>query len=136
MVSRVTTSLGRTQVCQWARRLAGDAEVRDEHLARGVQAFFDDHRFLDVARMRPVPHEAFYRNAGYFYFFGHYYAALAIELLPVEQREPLRGLLRAHVAKTQRGDGSFCDFLGQTYLVVADTAFATLALQAGLRSKS
>ena len=131
-INRRKGSLGRTQACNWARRLAGDKEVTDAQIAGGVEAFLTDHRFLDVARLRPVPHEAFYRNAGYFYFFGHYYAALATELLPETERVKARGLLWAHIAKTQRKDGAFCDFLGQQYLVGADTAFAVLALQAGM----
>jgi hypothetical protein len=131
-INRIKGSLGRTQVCNWARRLAGDETLDLAQVRRGLDAFFADHRFLDVARMRPVPHEAYYRNAGYFYHFGHYYAALAVELLPEAEREPLRGLLRAHLVKTQRKDGSFCDFLDQGYLVVADTAFCVLALEAGL----
>ena len=85
-----------------------------------------------MARMRPIPHEAWYANAGYFYFFGHYYAAEAIELLPEAEREARHARLRPHIVKTQRKDGSFCDFLGQGYLVVAGTAYASLALQLGL----
>ncbi len=131
-INRVKGSLGRTQVCNWARIRADDKSLDLATVRAGLEAFFTEHRFLDVARMRPIPHEAYYANAGYFYFFGHYYAALAIELLPEAERESLRARLRTHVVKTQRADGSFCDFLGQAYLVVADTAFAALALQAGL----
>jgi len=131
-INRSKGSLGRTQVCNWARRLLGDEGLHLDKIRAGVDAFFAEHRFLDVARMRPIPHEAYYRNAGYFYHFGHYYAALAIELLPAAEREARRGQLRAHVVKTQRKDGSFSDFLDQEYLLIADTAFCVLALQAGL----
>ena len=131
-INRVKGSLGRTQVCNWARIQAGDEGLGLDAVRTGLANFFAEHRFLDVARMRPVPHEAYYANAGYFYFFGHYYAALAIELLPEGEREARHGLLRAHIGKTQREDGSFCDFLGQTYMVIADTAFAVLAVHAGL----
>ena len=37
--------------------------------------------------MRPVPHEAYYLNAGYFFYFGHYYCGLAIGLLPPAERD-------------------------------------------------
>ncbi len=131
-INDVKGSLGRIQVCNWALRRAGDTSVTDEKIRTGLEQFFTHHKFLAVARMRPVPHEAYYYNAGYFFFFGHYYAALAIELLPVDQREPFREQLRAKVLETQRADGSYCDFLGSSYMVTASTAFATMALQAGL----
>jgi hypothetical protein len=83
--------------------------------------------------MRPVPHEAYYANAGYFFFFGHYYCGLAIELLPPADREGFRQQLRQKLIETQRVDGSYCDFLGSSYMVTSSTAFATLGLLAGLR---
>jgi hypothetical protein len=81
--------------------------------------------------MRPIPHEAYYMNAGYFFYFGHYYCGLAIELLPGKEREAFRRQLRQKVLATQRADGSYCDFLGSSYMVTSSTAFATLALLAG-----
>ena len=38
--------------------------------------------------------------------------------------------------KTQRKDGSFCDYLGQGYLIVSGTAYAALTLNEGLRPRS
>jgi hypothetical protein len=131
-INDVKGSLGRIQVCNWALRRAGDPSITDDRIRTGLQQFFEHHKFLAVARMRPVPHEAYYYNAGYFYFFGHYYAALAIELLPPAEREAFREPLREKVLQTQRADGSYCDFLGSSYMVIASTGFATLALQAGL----
>jgi hypothetical protein len=132
-IDGIKGSLGRIQVGNWAlRRLLGEDAVDDEAIESGLTAFFDDHRFLDVARMRPIPHEAYYRNAGYFYFFGHYYAAEAINELPSERREAWHRRLRPHLVKTQRADGSFCDFIDQEYLVVASTGFAAMALAGGL----
>jgi len=131
-INKVKGSLGRIQVCNWSLLACGDDSVTPAAIRTGLEAFFRDHRFLDIARMRPIPHEAYYANAGYFYFFGHYYAAEAIELLPEAEREAWHARLRPHVVKTQRKDGSFCDFLGQGYLVVAGTAYASLVLQLGL----
>jgi len=131
-INQVKGSLGRIQVCQWGLRASGDASITDARIRVGLERLFQHHRFLDIARMRPVPHEAYYANAGYFYFFAHHYAAEAITLLPEEERARWHQKLRPHLVKTQRRDGSFCDFLGQSYLLVADTAFAVLALQRGL----
>ena len=131
-INDVKGSLGRIQVCNWALRQAGEPTVTDAVIRRGVEQFFEHHRFLAVARMRPVPHEAYYMNAGYFFYFGHYYCGLAIELLPAVEREPFREQLRTKLLATQRPDGSYCDFLGSSYMVSASTAFATLAMQVGL----
>jgi hypothetical protein len=82
--------------------------------------------------MRPVPHEAYYANAGYFYHFGHYYAALAIEELPAAEREAWHAKLRPHLAKCQYDDGSTGDFLHSRYDILASTAYMALALDLGL----
>ncbi|MFH0944736.1 MAG: prenyltransferase/squalene oxidase repeat-containing protein [Planctomycetota bacterium] len=131
-INKVKGSLGRIQVCNWALFRSGDERVTLETIRTGLGLFFEHHRFLDIARMRPVPHEAYYRNAGYFYYFGHYYAALAINELPEGEREAWHARLRPEILKTQRSNGSMCDFLGQRYMVVADTALGVLTLQAGL----
>jgi len=131
-INDVKGSLGRIQVGNWALRKAGDPAITDDVVRTGLRQFFEHHRFLAVARMRPIPHEAYYLNAGYFFYFGHYYCGLAIELLPVAEREPFRGQLRTKLIETQRVDGSYCDFLGSSYMVTSSTAFATLGLQAGL----
>lgn len=130
-INDVKGSLGRIQVGNWALSMAGDPAITAAVVRRGLEQFFEHHRFLSVARMRPVPHEAYYQNAGYFFFFAHYYAALAIELLPEAEREPFRRRLWQKLLETQRADGSFCDFLGSSYMVTASTAFAALALPSG-----
>lgn len=131
-INQLQGSLGRIQVCNWALRTVGERSVTDERLREGLEAFFAEHRFLDAARLRPIPHEAYYANAGYFYFFGHYYAALAIEHLPEAEREALHARLRPHLVKTLRPDGSTTDFLDAKYDVLASTAFLALALDAGM----
>jgi hypothetical protein len=110
----------------------GDTSVDLEDLRRGLGLFFAHHEFLATARMRPIPHEGHYANAGYFFLFGHEYAGRAIEALPEEERGPWRAKLWAELLPTQRESGGFCDFLGSRYTVVAGTAMAALALGAGL----
>ncbi len=131
-INRVKGSLGRIQVCNWARRKAGDASVTDDKLREGLKSFFEDHEFLDEARLRPIPHEGYYAVAAYFYFFGHAYAGQVIELLPAAERETWHKKLRGEIAKCQWTDGSFMDFLGSQHMQVASTSFAILALRAGL----
>ena len=133
-INEIKGSLGRMQVCNWARRRAGDKTLSDEEIRKGLQAFFDEHRFLDAARMKPIPHEAWYYNAAYFYFFGHYHAALAINELPAAEREAWHKKLRTELVKVQWADGSSLDFPNLSCMQVAGTSFSLLALQAGLKS--
>ena len=131
-INLIEGSLGRTQVANWARRSLGDDRVTDEVIREGLEALFRHHGYLDHVRLRPIPHEGFHANAGYFYFFAHYYAARAINLLPVDEREIWHARLRPHLAKTQRRSGASSDFLGSSYTVNAGTSFLVLSLQAGL----
>lgn len=133
-INEVKGSLGRMQVCNVARRSAGDPKLTDEEIRKGLKAFFDDHRFLDAARLKPVPHESWYYNAAYFYFFGHYYAALAIEELPAAERESWHQKLRAELVKVQWPDGSSLDFPNLSCMRIAGTSFSILALNAGVQS--
>ena len=131
-INQVQGSLGRIQVGNWALAVRGVKWMTLDELRTGLEQFFRYHSYLDMARLRPIPHEGWYANAGYFYFFAHYYAARVIELLPEQEREPLRARLRAQVAKTLRPDGSTSDFLTSGYQVVAATSFAALTLELGL----
>ncbi len=134
MINNVKGSLGRIQVCNWALASAGDKSVTPDKLREGLASFFEEHKFLDVARMRPIPHEAYYMNAGYFYFFGHYYCAQVINLLPKAEREAWHAKLRPHLVKALRDDGSTSDYHIQSWSVTAGTSFAALALALGLQS--
>lgn len=131
-INAVKGSLGRIQVCNWARRRAGDKLVTDDKIRAGLEAFFENHAFLDVARTKPIPHEAYYQNAAYFYLFAHCFAARAINELPEAEREAFHARLRPHLVKVQSVDGSSFDFLGSTFMTTAGTSFAVLALQAGV----
>jgi hypothetical protein len=131
-INEVKGSLGRIQVCNLALARAGVERVDADELRRGLELLFANHAFLDAARMKPIPHESYYANAGYFYFFAHYHAARVIELLPPGERERWRGPLARHLLKVQEQNGSFVDFQAGSYLRVADTAFACMALCSAL----
>ncbi|MBK7876492.1 MAG: hypothetical protein IPJ77_12205 [Planctomycetes bacterium] len=131
-IDNIKGSLGRIQTCNWALRKAGVASVTDDVVRRGLGWFFEHHKFLDVARWKPVPHESYYANAGYFYFFGHYHAAQLIQTLPPAEREAWHAKLRPHIVKTQWKDGSQSDFPGSFYSWTYGTGFSILALELGL----
>jgi len=131
-INRTKGSLSRIQVCHWGLAKAGDPRITPERVRAGLGMFMRQHRFLDAARMRPIPHEAYYANAGYFYMFGHYYAAEAIQLLPEAEREDWHAQLRPHLMRAQNRDGASVDFLNSSYDKVACTGFLVLGLSLGL----
>lgn len=133
-INLIQGSLGRTQVANWARRRLGDKKVTDEVLREGLEQFFRHRAFLDHVRTRPIPHEGFHANAGYFYFFAHHYAAKVINELPEAEREGWHARLRPHLVKTQWESGGACDFLDAPYTVNAGTSFLILALTEGLQT--
>jgi hypothetical protein len=134
-IDSVKGSLGRIQVCHFGLASVGDERITQDRIRWGLERFFTDHRFLRVAHGRPVPHEAYYYNAGYFYLFAHYYAAEVIGLLEDRaERERWHARLRPYLVEAQSANGSAVDFLTSAYMRVAGTAYLALALSAGLDS--
>ncbi len=132
-IDNVKGSLGRIQVCHFGLASVGDERITAERVRWGLEQFFLHHRFLRVAHGRPIPHEAYYYNAGYFYLFAHYYAAEAIELLPdPAEREMWHAKLRPFLVEVQSERGSAVDFLRSGYMELAGAAYLALALRRGL----
>ena len=120
-------SLSRIQVCTLARFLEKSG-VAEQDLRGGLDRFFELHKFLDVACCRPIPHEAYYQNAGYFFLYGHAYAARVIRCLPQAAQASYRDRLEKILLALQTPDGSWWDFPMQGYAKPYGTAFALLAL--------
>jgi hypothetical protein len=127
-INRPGGSLGRSQACNIALRLWGDATVTDEALRTWLDRLFARNLWLDIGRKRPVPHESWFLVAGYFYYYGHYYAALCIEALPAGERPRLRAHLARLLLEKQERDGSWWDYPFYDYHQDYGTAFAVLAL--------
>jgi hypothetical protein len=81
-----------------------------------------------MGRKRPIPHESWCQVAGYFFYYGHYYAALCIEALPAERRAPYQDHLAQLLIQLQERDGSWWDFPLYDYHQQYGTAFALMSL--------
>jgi hypothetical protein len=127
-INQVQGSLGRIQVCNLALYRAGGS-VKQEDLVWGLEQFVKHHKFLDVARNKPIPHEAYYANAAYFYLFAHYYASQVLEVLPAEVREKFAPFVQAGILKTQQKDGSMWDFWIASNTKPYGTAFGAMGLE-------
>ncbi|MSR48286.1 MAG: hypothetical protein EXS13_14705 [Planctomycetes bacterium] len=133
-INQVKGSLGRMQVGNVALYRSGEVDGRA--VRSGLEQFFEHHQFLAVARGKPIPHESWYAVAAYFFLFGHFYAAEAIELLPAEQRPKFARQLEAKLLDVQEADGAFWDFHISTYTRAYGTAFGVMSLARVARATS
>lgn len=121
-------SLGRSQACNIAMRHWGDQTVTDELLAAWLDRLFARNGWLDIGRKRPVPHESWFQVAGYFYYYGHYYAALCIEALPPEQQGPYQDFMARTMLELQETDGSWWDYPLYDYHESYGTGYALMTM--------
>ncbi len=128
-INRPGGSLGRTQCCNVALRLWGDKAITDNVIKNWLVRLYERNGWLDIGRKRPIPHEAWMSVAGYFYYFGHYYAALNLEQLPPSDRPAYRPLLARLMLDRQEKDGSWWDYPLYDYHQPYGTAFALMTLK-------
>ncbi|HUT92769.1 MAG TPA: prenyltransferase/squalene oxidase repeat-containing protein [Thermoguttaceae bacterium] len=127
-INRPGGSLGRSQSCSLAMRLWGDKEVTDEVLTTWLDRLFARNLWLDIGRKRPIPHESWFQVAGYFFYYGHYYAALCIEQLEPSERPRHQDQLAQVLLEFQEKDGSWWDYPFYDYHQQYGTAFAIMSL--------
>jgi hypothetical protein len=120
-------SIGRSQCCNLALARC-DARVSARELAAGLDDFFRYQRFLEIARQRPIPHEAYYQVASYFYFFGQFYASEVLAQLPPDAAKPYAQRLAAQVIPKQEADGAMWDHYMHDHGKPYGTAYGLLAL--------
>lgn len=128
-INRPGGSLGRTQCCNLALRLWGDDSVTDNVIKNWLYRLYVRNGWLDIGRKRPVPHESWMQVAGYFYYYGHYYAGLSLEQLPLSEQPPYRMMLAKLMLDRQEKDGSWWDYPLYDYHQPYGTSFALMTLK-------
>lgn len=127
-INQVKGSACRTPGCQYALELF-DHPVGQPALIKGLEDLLIKHAgFQRVAVRRPIPHESWYSVSGYFYLYGHAYAAYVLEGLPAEQQRRFWPALVKAVMYCREPDGSFWDYPLYSYHKPYGTAFALIAL--------
>ena len=109
-INRPGGSLGRSQSGNAALRLFGDAKITDEVMVTWLDKLVKRNGWLDIGRKRPRPHETHFAVSGYFYYFGHYYAARCIEILPKPKQAQWQDKLGRIIIDKQESDGCWWDF--------------------------
>ncbi|MEM0896180.1 MAG: prenyltransferase/squalene oxidase repeat-containing protein [Verrucomicrobiota bacterium] len=127
-INRASGSLGRSQCCNIALRFWGDESVDDEILIEWLDRLEARNFWLDIGRKRPIPHESWAAIAGYFFYFGHYYAGRCVAELPPEKATEYGARLAALILDDQEKDGSWWDFPFYDYHQQYGTAYALLTL--------
>jgi hypothetical protein len=122
-------SLGRSQACNLALRVYGEKRVSDHVLKVWLDRLIARNDWLGIGRKRPVPHESWFQVAGYFYYYGHYYAALCIEQLPKEDRPHFQEHIAKLMLDLQEKDGSWWDYPLYDYHQQYGTALTLMTLQ-------
>ncbi len=128
-INRPGGSLGRSQCCNAALRLWGDEKITDNVLKNWLYRLYVRNGWLDIGRKRPVPHESWMQVAGYFYYFGHYYGAVCLDLLPDEQCGPYQAMLAKLMLDRQEKNGSWWDYPLYDYHRPYGTGFALMTLK-------
>ena len=131
-INRPAGSLGRSQVCNLALRLNGDSQVTDDVLKTWLNRLIARNGWLSIGRKRHIPgaspHSSEFGVAGYFYYYGHFYAAKCIEQLSLDERPFFQDHLAHILVPLQEKDGSWWDYILYDYHQQAGTAMALSAL--------
>lgn len=120
-------AMGRITAAEVALFLAGRSNAA--RLASGVECFVTHWDQLEVRRRKDRTHEPPYGVAPYYVYFAHYHAALAIALLPEEQRAPWRVKYLGRLFQSRQESGGWNDRVfdrSESY----GTAMAALSLLA------
>lgn len=118
----------RTPACRLALDLNGFEVDRAQYLEDLKTLLVRKARFQVVSLRRPIPHESWYAVSGYFYLYGHAYAARVLDLLDDEARATFAPLLAEAVLLTRKPNGAFWDYPLYSYHDAYGTAYALIAL--------
>lgn len=127
-INRPGGSLGRSQSGNAALRLFDDPRVTDKVIIEWLDKLVKRNGWLDIGRKRPRPHETHFAVSGYFYYFGHYYAARCIEVLPESEQVEWQAKLARIIIDKQESDGCWWDFPLYDYHQPYGTGFALSTL--------
>ncbi len=100
-------AVGRMCASETALYLAGRSDTNS--LRRAVEDFVTYWDVLEKRRAKTGTHLPPYGVAPYYFWFAHYHAAQAVELLPQSERDHLREQLNARLWQTRSSDGLWND---------------------------
>lgn len=127
--SRPGSTLGgsssRGLVCETTLVLLGGSSI--DRVRFALKNFFDHADDLEDRRQKSGTHEGPYNIAPYYFYYGHRYAAQAIQMLPEKERAKEYERLLKPILQTRDEDGTWNDRVFERARYV-DTAFVILTL--------
>ena len=105
--STVPGACARSAACEAMLSILGRGDPKN--LKGSIDAFFENWDELEKRRKKTGTHEGPYRIAPYYFYYGHRYAAQAIELLPKEARAKERERMLETLLRTRDDDGTWND---------------------------
>lgn len=127
-INRPAGSLGRSQACNLALRLWGDNSITPKIISEWLDRLVVRNEWLSFGRKRPVPHESWFSVAGYFFYYGHYYAGLCTDQIDAQHGRVCKDRLAAILVPLQEKDGSWWDYPLYDYHQPYGTAYALMTL--------
>ncbi len=100
-------SIARSPVCETTLLLLGDGSP--DAIRRALDDFHTHWEHLETRRKKTGTHVPPFGIAPYYFYYGHRYAAQAIEFLPPGERAAARARLLATILKTRDEDGTWND---------------------------
>lgn len=117
----------RTQSCNLALEL-WNGGVTEQDMLAGLRMLEQQHRFAIAGVRRPIPHESWYQVSGYFYLYGHMYAAMVLQRVPEAERAHFAEVIASQTLKCRDPDGSFWDYPLYGYGKAYGTGYALMTL--------
>ncbi len=103
----VPGSVGRMMVSEATLYLAGRSDVA--RIRGAVDSFIVHWEWLNQRRAKPGTHAKPYMIAPYYFYYAHYYAAQAVEMLPEHERAEYRRRINELLFSVQLADGGWND---------------------------
>lgn len=100
-------SVGRMVISETTLMLAGRSDTA--RVRGALDAFIVHWSWLDKRRAKPGTHEGPYAVAPYYFYFAHYYAAQAVEMLPERERGEYRRRINELLFSVRLEDGTWND---------------------------
>ena len=125
----VRGSVGRSQACNYALWLLKNPRVDSAKVREGLEMFGTEHAYIRMGRKRQFPHESWYATAPYYYYYGHYHAALAVEALGPDGRKDFGAVVAEGILPYQEPDGSWWDYAMWGYHKPYGTAYSLMTLR-------
>jgi hypothetical protein len=100
-------SIARSPICETTLLLLGAGS--ETRIQASLDAFHEHWNELEKRRKKTGTHDGPYAIAPYYFYYGHRYAAQAIEFLPERDRPRERAKLLAVIRKTRDEDGTWND---------------------------